>query len=122
MLTQYTPTIKWWLNLKWRIEMNNEHYDKYEALSQKIGIEALRAIIPVTKEKIRAALENGDEHLNSISLHLWDKAAGMIPKRNYCTTKEFYVSWESPFTSGVANGLSLAERVCILKHVAQYHY
>src|SRR4029077_7415840 len=81
-------------------EGEKEHAKKYEALAQKLGVESLRALMPVSAQKIRAALERGDKHLNSISLRKWD-AAG---------------------TSIRGKGLSMAEKVCVLKHVAKWHY
>ena len=81
-------------------ERDKDHAKKYEALAQKLGIEDLKKLIPVSPEKIRAALEKGDKHLNSIKLRKWD-AAGMAIR---------------------GQGLSMAEKVCVLKHVAKWHY
>lgn len=81
-------------------EGEKEHAKKYEALAQKLGVEKLRALIPVSAEKIRAALERGDKHLNSIKLRKWDAAGEAIR----------------------GQGLSMAEKVCVLKHVAKWHY
>lgn len=81
-------------------EGDKEHAKKYEALAQKLGIEKLRALMPVSAAKIRAALEKGDKHLNSIRLRKWDEAGTAIR----------------------GEGLSMAEKVCVLKHVAKWHY
>lgn len=77
-----------------------EHAKKYEELAQKIGVEQLKALIPATPEQVRTALSRGDKHLNTIKLKKWDDA-----------TFEIRVP-----------GLSISEKVCILKHVATWHY
>ncbi len=77
-----------------------EHAEKYERMAQAIGIDVLQELIPASAEKIRKALETGDIHLNSIPIRKWDKAASGFHRA----------------------GLSLAEKVSALKHVAQWHY
>ena len=99
-----------------------EHERKYEALAHTIGVAALRAIVPDTTERIAAALASGDEHLNTIPLVVWDRAA----QRVNCgwvaeAMGDFLMRFNPPFVPKVANRLSLAERVCVLKHVAKYH-
>lgn len=79
-----------------------EHAKKYEALAQKLGIEKLKALIPVPPERVRRALERGDKHLNTIPLRKWDTAAFELNLRE--------------------KGLSMSEGVCVLKHVAKWHY
>lgn len=79
-----------------------EHAKKYEDLARQIGIEELKALVPATPERIRKALERGDAHLNTIPLRHWDAAAMKLDLRK--------------------RGLSLAEGVSLLKHVAQWHY
>lgn len=81
-------------------EGDKEHAKKYEVLAQKLGIENLRKLMPVSPEKIRAALEKGDKYLNSIKLRKWDAAGTAIR----------------------GEGLSMSEKVCVLKHVAKWHY
>ena len=76
-----------------------EHRAKYEALARRLGVDALLAIMPATPEQIREAY-SADKHLTNIPLSVWDSA-----------------TW-APFTLDAARGLSLAERVCVLKHVA----
>ena len=56
----------------------SDHYIKYEALAQAIGINELAALVPATRKKIRAAIANGDKHLNTIPLHKWDHARPRI--------------------------------------------
>lgn len=80
-------------------EEDIKHAKKYESLANEIGIERLKSLIPASPQKVRSALEKGDEHLNTVSLMKWDKAASFV---------------EGP--------LSLSEKVCLLKHVAKWHY
>lgn len=129
-----------------------EHEAKYEALAQKLGVEALIQLMPVGCERVKEALAAGDEHLNTIALSMWDGAAfghasGPRPALQRsaseapraCPTCGQTVR-RSPVLHGPdwpgqplretarnepwcrATGLSLAERVCALKHVAKYHY
>lgn len=77
-----------------------EHAKKYEALAQKLGIEKLKEMIPASPEKVRKALERGDQYLNTIPLRKWDDAS-----------KRF-----------VYPGLSMSDKVAVLKHVAKWHY
>jgi hypothetical protein len=101
--------------------MTNEHYEKYDALARKIGIDTLKAAIPLKPETIRAALKE-DEHLNTISIRKCDQWAGFTVHTNMKTQEQkfyghFYGVWERTKNMG----LSLAERVCILKHVARHY-
>lgn len=89
--------------------MKTKHEAECEAIAQKLGIEKLRKLVPVSKEQITKALESGDEHLNTITLGLWDKAAG----------KDY--TWQQPEVFNAIKGSSLAERVSVLKHVAKFH-
>lgn len=98
-------------------KMHREHYAKYDALAQRIGIDALKRIVPASADEIRKALEE-DVYLNTIRLRRWDIAAGA----RFSTAGSIdRLHFDPPFTSDVANGLSLAERVCVLKHVARYY-
>ena len=81
----------------------SDHYKKYDKLSKQIGIERLKRLMPATPEAIKEAFQE-DEYLNSISLGRWDRAAMSIHH----------------FSNGMS--LSLAEKVCILKHIARYYY
>lgn len=114
-----------------------EHETKYEALAQLLGVECLKALVPATPEQVQAALAAGDEHLNSIPLGRWDGAAGVLGSHvtvacPTCGTKKAFGSpteWPYPQLQHTAKmepwrrspRLSLAERVCVLKHVARYH-
>lgn len=77
-----------------------EHAKKYEELAKQIGVEFLKKLIPASPEKIRKALSSGDKHLNTIPLRKWDTAGLSILNK----------------------GLSMSEKVCVLKHVATWHY
>lgn len=77
-----------------------EHAKKYELLARKVGIDDLKDLIPASEDRIRTALARGDDSLNSIPLKKWDQAGTRI---NY-------------------PGLSLSEKVSLLKHVATWHY
>ena len=102
------------------ITVNETHEEKYERLAQRIGVDALRRILPSTPERIRAAVAAGDEHLNTIALSAWDRAAGLLnPYRVHAEACRLH--FRAPWTLAVASGLSLAERVCVLKHVARFH-
>ena len=86
-------------------------WDKYETIAQDIGIDTLKAMVPAKKTEIVKALSDGDEYLNSIPLQKWDAAAGY-----YGQGANIQMSWHQLF-----KGMSLAERVCTLKHVARTH-
>ena len=108
---------------EWREKMNREHYEKYDALAREIGIEALKSLIPATPEEITAALSTGDTALNTIPLRQWDKAAGRFkPDKRFMVSHDFRMSFSGVFTRQNAARLSLAERVCVLKHVAAHYY
>lgn len=76
-----------------------EHFDKYENLYRQN--EWVKKFIPFTKEEVKNALASGDNHLNSLPLKKWDMTAIQALK---------------------IKGLSLSEKVCLLKHTAKYHY
>lgn len=99
-----------------KARQTKEHFDKYEALAQKIGIERLIPLVPATPSQIRAALET-DFHLNNIPILRWDRAAGASQAE---TGRFFGKDRTSPVPDALRrHGLSLAERVCVLKHVAR---
>lgn len=85
---------------------NNSHYAKYEALFQLKP--HVVDFIPFTKDQVRTALESGDECLNSLPLKKWDIAAEKV-------------GWTNKDADGKLTK-SLSQQVCLLKHVARYHY
>ena len=98
-----------------------EHEKKYDKIAQRIGIEALKKCLPFSAKSVKRALEAGDEHLNTIPLPSWDKAAGNRPSSYPLHKEGVFLSWDEPWTKDKARGLSLAERVYILKHVAKFY-
>lgn len=81
-------------------EYDQQRAKKYEALAQEIGLDRLRLLMPVANDRIRAALLRGDKDLSSIPLRKWDAMA---------------VRLQVP-------GLTLSDKVGLLKHVAAFHY
>ena len=124
-------------------KMKKEHWEKYEALAQRIGIQELRAQVLqfFTREAIDHALARGDEHLNTLMLTQWDRAAGDSrpdnilgrgPKCSHCGQRmpgrpdavlgpPYSLTFDGVWGRVKPMGLSLADRVCILKHVARYY-
>jgi hypothetical protein len=86
--------------------MSNSHFDKYETLF-KAKPEVVN-YIPFTKEQVKQALNNGDDHLNTLPLAKWDMAANRV---GWTRKDEFGKCYKT-----------LAEQVCLLKHAARYHY
>jgi hypothetical protein len=94
--------------------MAQEHFDKYAALARRIGWDACLAAVPFTAAEVCAALEAGDEPLNTLPLARWDRAAGAIP------LPDGDFRWgPTPEWLREHRTLSLGERVCVLKHVAR---
>ncbi|MFA6185539.1 MAG: hypothetical protein WC720_05355 [Candidatus Shapirobacteria bacterium] len=85
---------------------SKEHYEKYENLAQKMGISYKRGqeiylgSYKFTKKELIEKFKE-DSVLNNISLTLWDRRAGTID-----TNHSYH--------------LSLAEKVCLLKHLVTY--
>ena len=122
---------------EWRVKQKREHREKYEAMAQRIGIAKLVEAVPFSADSVRRALDSGDEHLNTLPLAKWDAAVGHFhfgnqrqkelmqccptcghkaPKPKKLSDREFVR--HKPFEHGPH---SIAERVCLLKHVARYH-
>jgi hypothetical protein len=78
------------------------HEDKYTKVVNALGYIAVKQCLPKPHSRILEALDNGDEHLNTIPLATWDS----------CTTNLSYK--EFGLTS-----VSLSEKVCILKRCAK---
>lgn len=115
-------------NAEVRTRQAREHFEKYETLTQRIGLEKLIPLIPATPAAIAAALASGDEHLNTIPLSLWDRAIGLesMHKREKCSCCGQLKPWKNPdlrFQSPhrLFGRVSIAEAVCVLKHVARHH-
>jgi hypothetical protein len=78
-----------------------------EADSRQAAIDYLVRFMPASKDKIRRALETGDNSLNTIKLRLWDEKAEEMNWKRFST---------------IRNPLSLSDAVGLLKHVATWHY
>lgn len=97
--------------MKMKIEAitTREHYEKYSAILMKKSLYYLKSVVEQIAD--RATLERvfleGDTHLNTIALVKWDMAA-----RQYVGA----TPWQENKSYA-----SLAEQVCLLKHVAIYH-
>lgn len=99
------------------------HREKYEALADVVGIEELKAIIlahNITPEKIGRALAEGDEHLNTIPMQVWDRMALSTGEADRAAPKGPPIRFEYPWTK-LKEPQSLAMRVCMLKHVAKHY-
>ena len=108
-----------------------EHEAKYNELAHALGWDEIKALVPFELERIRAALEASDEHLNGLNLAKWDKAAtGQLAPATTCPCCKQRVPPEKPPRHGCGGplkelfrkarrGHSLAEGVCLLKHVAK---
>lgn len=128
-----------------RARHTREHKEKYERLAVWLGVPALLALIPFPALRVSHALADGDEHLNTLPLHVWDAKHGVelvALKQGTCKC-----CWQAlPRTNEnkrgegvlglVRNAIkrdreagreplqtrwSLSETVCVLKHVARYH-
>lgn len=128
--------------------MKREHEEKYAKLARTLGEDSLGGLVRDLLPRVREALAAGDEHLNSIPLATWDARAGMQRRdglarccAKVCTTKfcphcgkqlrrtstdgqlwpysELSETARDPSLPWrKAPGLSLAERVCVLKFTA----
>jgi hypothetical protein len=84
------------------MKANNEFTDEIDSLIDKAGgMGAILHLMPVSKTQIQSALVNGDEHLNTIPLSLWDGCACLLahlmPKQPLsmlvCVLKRVAVLW-----------------------------
>jgi hypothetical protein len=119
-----------------RARQAREHEEKYETLAAALGWDDLVKLVPFPLDQVRLALNMGDEYLNTLALASWDRAAinGATPhEQKTCSVcghvldKWKWSDW--PYDALRAadrvppwnrrRGLSLAERVCVLKHVAR---
>ena len=97
-----------------------EHWEKYDNLVAHIGVESLIKKIDRlsnAKTRIRKALAEGDEHLNTIPLHEWDRIGGITKNFNNKITLKWDSTWQK-----VSKVQSAAQRICCLKHVAKNYY
>lgn len=88
------------------MKFTSEHEKKCEKIAKKLGIKNLVPLIPATSEHVKECLKT-DEYLNNIKLSLWDEQDFNV--KNLARSKGFK-TWSN------------CESVCVLKHVARYHY
>ena len=82
------------------------HEEKYSRLIDAVGgLESVIPCIPFSLAVIKDALENYDEHLNTLPLKTWDFAAERVKDLMY---RKAHITYSS-----------LAERVCLLKASAR---
>ena len=82
---------------KIRANGKRKHYQKYSEMADRLNGWDLMRMVPFTLNEIKTALEQGDEHLNTLPLKKWDAASTSLYS---------------------AGGITLSECVCLLKHVA----
>ncbi len=99
-------------------DSNVPHKEKYGNCVADLGLDRVRSCIPWTKEELTEAYK-ADEHFNSLSIDLWDAAAGF--RENHKTG--VITRLNSPLMgflkeAGVTSW-SYSELVCILKEAAR---
>lgn len=114
-----------WETVEARCErLRQEHEATYQALAEKLGIEALERLLPTLRPGTTwTGLLAADPYLNNVPLARWDTAAGCSagplayhdshwPQSALRNTRHVEPWCRVPT-------LSLSERVCVLKHVAK---
>ena len=88
-------------------KMHWEHYQKYEALAQRLGVHQLMRYVPFSKNTLAKSFAI-DPYFNDnlTRLRYWDACHWLV------------VSLVRNSGGGV---WSLSDSVCVLKHVARYH-
>lgn len=82
------------------------------------GLDEVGRFIPFQMSEIRDALENGDEHLNTLPLKEWDRASGFIADhRGNCVFTGGGI-WTLYVKYGIT-AASSSDGVCILKEAAR---
>lgn len=109
--------------------MPSEHFKKFNKLAHKLGWHKVLELVPVPLTHVRAALDAGDEHLNTIPLHLWDNAALGPQKDSRCPCCNQIIRYMKPIHGcdgplkelfhKAKLGHSLSGGVSVLKHVAK---
>lgn len=94
------------------------HSEKYQRAIRALGgLEAVVPFIPFSKYAIVRALRDGDEHLNSLPLSAWDRAAGFVGVGKYFRCVQGAL-WGLYAKRGVTSA-SCADGVCLLKEAAR---
>lgn len=104
-----------------------EHFEKYSRLANLIGIEYLKSLVPADRDTLLTAFQK-DRHLNNIPLQKWDGPYFERGKVEVCCEcgqkKQKKHDPHFPVREMMARAkvsMSIADRVCVLKHVAVYH-
>lgn len=84
----------------------HEHYNKYDDLARRIGVDALRQLVPFQRREIVAALQSLDSALNSLPLEIWDTQHPLVKEHAHRARIELW---------------SIESSTCLLKHVAVYY-
>lgn len=88
-----------------KIKTTRDHFEKYAALAKKfnISLKGCKTFLDYTPDEMRHAVQ-ADEHLNNIPLCYWDLQASSF------------------FVHNRNSKLSLAEAVCLYKHLAIFEF
>lgn len=81
------------------------------------GLDAIKPLIPFSVTKIREALANGDEHLNTLNIGIWDNAAGFYVDGPNCIIMPSPI-WNLYMQHNVKSA-SCSQGVCLLKEAAR---
>jgi hypothetical protein len=94
------------------LRAKQEHFDKYERLARAISVNALKQLVPFSRERIVEALKT-DSAMNNLPLYQWDAFYGSV--------RELVARAGGSKKIGEVGGWSLGNTVCVLKHVARHH-
>ena len=97
---------------------DGSHREQYRRAIQKLGgLEAVIPFIPFSHKNIVRALQDGDEHLNSLPLAAWDLASGFVCCRAdvYCVGSGL----QSLLRQCGITSYSNSQLVCLLKEAAR---
>lgn len=84
------------------------HHAYYLEIAEEAGLQSID--LPFSLSRVRAALANGDEHLNTLPLQSWDAKVPPIRSRIAPALKR----------RGDVNGPTLGAGVCVLKALAKH--
>ena len=96
-----------------------EHRAIYQRAVERFGgLKAIKPLIPFGLEEIKKALENGDEHLNTLPISKWDSASGFYCRGANCIPQFGANIWRLYRERGVTS-VSCSQGVCLLKEAAR---
>lgn len=101
----------------WDAQAEVEHFEKWEAIAQKIGIDRLVCVVArvATPEELRAAMNAPGKDavdrrcMNAIDIRRWDACDGLTR------------SMAAQARAAGPGGWSFSDTTCVLKHVARHH-